>query len=481
MQKLTRSFHLQGRRSGSRLLLLAALAGFGACSSSNGTPGTGGAPGTGGSRGTGGATGSGGASSSGGAPGGGGTVGTGGGTATGGTVGSGGAAGGAGAGGSVGTGGAAGAAGGGVAGAPGGTATRPLLTAAQAANYTIARYLANTGSVAAPTTTDPWDPTAGVGDVSTFVPTYTVAATGGTHPTVQAAITAAVTAGGTARIYIRVMPAIYRELVCVLAGAPPITLYSTNADATQTVIVFNNAAGTLVGGAMNPCIAAGATTIGTDGSATFAAYAANFHAKNITIANDVDETPFTTAAGGNGQTQGVALHSRGDKSIYENVRLLGNQDTLLVKNGNATTITRSYFKSCTIEGDVDFLCGRGTAVFDGCTLHFLTRANGGQFVAPSTAAANPYGFLIIGSMLTADAGATNLRLGRAWDEGVATGAYVAGMSPNGQVVIRDSVLSAGVPTVSTMTWNSSTSTRPFSATGNRMYEYNNTGPGAVVP
>ena len=63
-------------------------------------------------------------------------------------------------------------------------------------------------------TTDNWDPTAGVGDVSTFTPTYTVAATGGTHTTVQAALDAAVAAGGTTRIYIKVNPGTYRETVC---------------------------------------------------------------------------------------------------------------------------------------------------------------------------------------------------------------------------------------------------------------------------
>jgi pectinesterase len=218
-----------------------------------------------------------------------------------------------------------------------------------------------------------------------------------------------------------------------------------------------------------------AATLGTDVSATFAEYGANFQAKNLTISNDAVESSVT-----NGQTQAVALHSRGDKAIYENVRFLGNQDTVLVKNGAATTITRSYFKNCYVEGDVDFICGRGTAVFDGSTLHYLTArqgTNGGQFVAPSTAPNNPYGILVIGSTLTADTGSTKVFLGRAWDENVGSTAmpvYVAGTSPNGQLVIRDSTLGPGVPTVSTTAWNASTSSRAYSADGNRMYEYNNT-------
>src|SRR5262245_14029036 len=99
--------------------------------------------------------------------------------------------------GSGGMGGASGASGGmaGAGAAPltglGGTPARPTLTPEQAADFTILAYLARTGPVTAPTTDD-WDPTAGVGDVSTFTPTFTVAESGGTHTTVQEAVTAAV-------------------------------------------------------------------------------------------------------------------------------------------------------------------------------------------------------------------------------------------------------------------------------------------------
>ena len=165
-------------------------------------------------------------------------------------------------GGSGGTAGAAGGAsgasgGGGVAGgagaAPltglGGTPSRPTLTPEQAANFTVLAYLARTGTVTAPTT-DNWDPTAGVGDASALTPTFTVAASGGTHTTVQAAVTAAVTAGGTERAFIRVMPGTYRELVCIPTNAPPITLYSTSADASETTIVYDHLAGSVHGGVL---------------------------------------------------------------------------------------------------------------------------------------------------------------------------------------------------------------------------------------
>jgi pectinesterase len=443
------------------------------------TAGTGGAPGTGGATATGGATGTGGASATGGtggAPTGqGGAAGSapdgGAGGAGTGTGGAGGVTGAGGAGGVTGTGGA-GAGGFGGLGGLAGTATRPLLTTAQAANFTILKVLAQTGPLAAPTT-DGWDPTAGVTVPAAPTSTVSMPGGGGAFTSIQAAITAAT---GTARVYIQIMPGTYRELVCVPASTTPITLYGAGATPDQTTIVFGNAAGIAnpPPTPVNACVTLGTgTTVGTDASATLAVYAANFQAKNLTVSNDLNEATIT-----NGGTQGVALHSRGDRAVYDNVRFLGNQDTVLVKSGNAANISRSYFKGCYIEGDVDFVCGRGTAVYDGCTLHYLTArqgANGGQFLAPSTAAANPYGFLVIGSMLTADAGSTKVFLGRAWDEGVsATAPYVAGTSPNGQLLIRDSVLGANVPTTATTPWNASTSTRAFSATGNRMYEFNNT-------
>ena len=110
------------------------------------------------------------------------------------------------------------------------------------------------------------------------------------------------------------------------------------------------------------------TTYGTSGSATFAAFGAGFMAKNITFSNDGDEA--SRAA----HIQGVALSTRNDKLVFENVRLLGNQDTLLVGTNNVDNIMRAYFKNATIEGDVDFICGRGTAVFDGGTIRLVTTA-----------------------------------------------------------------------------------------------------------
>lgn len=375
-----------------------------------------------------------------------------------------------------------------------GTASRPLLTSTEAAGFTVLKYLAQAGSVSAPTV-DNWNPTAGLGSVTSFTPKYTVAASGGTHTTVQAAINAA---SGSSRVYIRVMPGTYREVVCVPTTAPPITLYSTSSDASQTVIVYNNYAGKTKAetASANPCEAninpnpsvSNVTyqTYGTRGSATFAAYAKGFQAKNITFSNDVDEASLTSTA-----VQAVALITQGDQLVFENVRMLGNQDTLLSKSSDVTVIARAYFKASYIEGDVDFICGRATMVFDASTINFVkNRRSTGNILAPSTDSRNPFGILISGSKLTAASGTASnaVTLGRAWDEGqVNLKTYAAniktGVFPNGQSLIRDSVVPAFVN--ATTPWAAAaTTSRKFSSTAwsdsngaypaNKLFEYNNT-------
>jgi pectinesterase len=374
-----------------------------------------------------------------------------------------------------------------------GTASRPLLTATEAANFTVLKYLAQAGSVTSPSV-DNWNPTAGVGTVTSFTPTYTVATSGGTHTTVQAAINAA---SGSNRVYIKVMPGTYREVVCIPASKPPITLYSTSSDASQTVIVYNNYAGKTKAetAAANPCEPninpnpsvsnTKYQTYGTMGSASFAAYANGFQAKNITISNDVNEASLSASA-----VQAVALITQGDKLMFENVRLLGNQDTLLSKTVDVSTIARVYFKASYVEGDVDFICGRATMVFDASQIKFVsTRRSTGNILAPSTDSRNPFGILISGGTLTASSGVASkaVTLGRAWDEGqVDLKTYAAniktGVFPNGQSLIRDLTVPASINT--TTPWAASaTTSRKFSSTSwsdsngtypaNKLYEYNN--------
>ena len=333
---------------------------------------------------------------------------------------------------------------------PGSTATRPQLSSTAAADDTPLKYFARHGTLGA-LATDNWNPTAGLGSAATFTPTTTVAADGsGSYKTVQAAINAA---SGTARQFILVKPGTYRELISIANNKPPITLYGADSDATKVVIVNDQTA---------------SSAGGTAQSATFSAKANGLSLLNLSISNDF--------ASPNATSQAVALYTTGDTTVLENVRLHGFQDTLYIDSSGPTVVARVYIKNSFIEGDTDFIFGRATAVIEGSTLNYLSSRKGsgsGVYLAPSTVVANDYGFLLIGCSFTADATApaNKISLGRSWDQGGVT------PTPNGQAVIRESMLGAHIS--KTAPWAAAaTSGRAYSATGNRFFEYCNSGPSA---
>jgi len=322
------------------------------------------------------------------------------------------------------------------------TSTRPQLSATDAAKYTIVKYLAQS---------DNWDPTPGLGNASSFTANFTVAADGsGTHTTVQAAIDAAAT--GSARRYIAIKPGSYRGAVSY-SGSTPITLYGLDADATKVVIVNNQSA---------------ESAGGTGKSATFTSKSNGLQLLNLTVSND-----FATPASGT-NIQAVALYVMGDKTVLQNVRLHGFQDTLFTDLASESAVTRVYIKNSFIEGDTDFIFGAATLVIDQSRIHYLSsRKAGGACLAPSTRASKDYGFLVINSEFSADANAAanKVSLGRSWDQGGVT------PTPNGQAVLRECVLGAHVR--QSDPWAAAaTSSRPFSASGNRFFEYCNSGGGS---
>ncbi len=86
---------------------------------------------------------------------------------------------------------------------------------------------------------------------------------------------------------------------------------------------------------------------------TFKVEADDFYAENLTIQN---------SAGNVGQA--VALHVEGDRCVFKNCRILGNQDTVYL-NGKKSN---HFFTNCTIEGTTDFIFGSATAVFSSCKI-----------------------------------------------------------------------------------------------------------------
>ena len=118
--------------------------------------------------------------------------------------------------------------------------------------------------------------------------------------------------------------------------------------------------------------------------------------KNITIENNAARLG-----------QAVALHTEGDRLVFVNCRILGNQDTIYT----GMAYTRLFFKNCYIEGTTDFIFGPSTAWFEECTIKNKTNS----FV---TAASTPqdvkYGYVFNRCKLIADDGVNKAYLGRPW-------------------------------------------------------------------
>ncbi|WP_326559548.1 pectinesterase family protein [Micromonospora sp. NBC_01796] len=287
-------------------------------------------------------------------------------------------------------------------------------------------------------------------------PYLTVAADGsGDVTSIQAAVDL-VPAGNPSTFTIKIKPGRYVGQVIIPADKPYLVFRGQGADPGQVVIVDNRANGT-------PRPDGG--TWGTSGSASVTISGADFSARNLTFANDFDEAANPGTSG----EQAVAVLTRADRLVFDNCRFLGNQDTLYVNSPDVATFSRAYFRKCYVEGDVDFIFGRGTAVFDRCEIRSLDRAsttNNGYVTAASTDTANPYGFLFVDSKFTGTVAPGTVYLGRPWHPSNDPLAMA-------QTVIRDSTLGAHVnpaPWTDFGTW---------SWRDARYAEYRNRGPGAA--
>ena len=140
--------------------------------------------------------------------------------------------------------------------------------------------------------------------------------------------------------------------------------------------------------------------MGKDKFNTFTSYTLlvvgnEFHAENLTIEN---------TAGRVGQA--VALHVEGDRCSLENIKLLGNQDTLYT----ATENSRQYYKNCFIEGTTDFIFGEATCVFDNCIIKSKTNS---YITAASTSPRKKFGYVFFNCKLVADSN-FKVYLARPW-------------------------------------------------------------------
>lgn len=140
---------------------------------------------------------------------------------------------------------------------------------------------------------------------------------------------------------------------------------------------------------------------------TFRTYTLKVEGNNITFKNLTIENNAVPLG------QAVALHTEGDRLLFVNCRLLGNQDTIYTGLAG----TRLCFLNCYIEGTTDFIFGPSTALFQECTLHSKRNS---YITAASTPADMKVGYVFKHCKLTADAGVDKVYLGRPWRPYAAT-------------------------------------------------------------
>ena len=172
---------------------------------------------------------------------------------------------------------------------------------------------------------------------------------------------------------------------------------------------------------------------------TFRSYSIFIGADDFTA----ERLTFRNAAGRGGQVgQAVAAYVDGDRAVFRGCRFLSYQDTLFTAPlppapakralfGGPRELaprrnTRQYYEQCYIEGDIDFIFGSATAVFDRCEI-FSKRREGaedasefpsgrihGWLTAPSTPEDVRFGYVFHDSRITSDAPAQSVYLGRPW-------------------------------------------------------------------
>lgn len=204
----------------------------------------------------------------------------------------------------------------------------------------------------------------------------------GNFMTIQAAVDAA-RSFPDKRVTIHVKNGIYREKVVVPSVNTKLSIIGE--DAAKTIITWDDYFGKINRGRNS-----------TFYTYTLLVIADDFYAENLTIEN---------SAGPVGQA--LALFVKGDRCVFRNCLLLGNQDTLYTDGLNS----RQYFDGCYIEGTTDFIFGPATALFNNCTVHSKRDS---YITAASTPEGKPFGYVFMNCKITAAPEAKKVYLGRPW-------------------------------------------------------------------
>jgi pectinesterase len=178
---------------------------------------------------------------------------------------------------------------------------------------------------------------------------------------------------------------VYEEKLLIPSWKTHITIVGQNVD--STIITYNDYSGKIdpTGKQLR----------------TFTSYTCQVAGNNIVFEN----VTFVNSAGRVGQA--VALHVEGDRCVFRNCKLVGNQDTLFASG----ELSRQYFDHCYIEGTTDFIFGAATAVFNDCVIVSKTDS---YVTAASTPPAKEYGFVFLNCKLLSDSVGRKVYLGRPW-------------------------------------------------------------------
>lgn len=231
-------------------------------------------------------------------------------------------------------------------------------------------------------------------------------------------------------------------------------------------------------------------TWGTPGSATVTIRATDIQLHQLTIENSFDFLSNDALANDDAKrvanTQAVALFldAGSDRVLVRDARLLGYQDTLFVNAG------RSWFDKSFIAGNVDYIFGKGNALFTDSEIHTLGRGKPnsphGYLVAPSTQIADEFGLTFIDCKLTrAESVSDNsVPLGRPWHPTTqfSDGRYA---DPNaiGKAIFINTWMDSHITLDGWYSMNGTAKDGtkiPFLPEDSRFFEFNSSGPGAVI-
>ncbi|MFN3911067.1 pectinesterase family protein [Hyphomonas sp.] len=162
---------------------------------------------------------------------------------------------------------------------------------------------------------------------------------------------------------------------------------------------------------------------GTPGSATLTINADEVTVKDLTVENTYDYLSNDRLddqhpdKNGNPQAAAALLDVASDRVLMKGVKLIGYQDTLFLNGG------RLYFVEGFVSGNVDFIFGNGTGLFEDSIIESRLRGSpypAGEvqsfIAAPSTQLDRPLGLAFHRCRLTREAGLPDrsVTLGRPW-------------------------------------------------------------------